>query len=48
MPELAVRAGACVRLTVTGRADCDLHRWNVSVLPAAINTRPSWRRVAVC
>lgn len=35
MPELALPAGACVRLTVTGRADRDLHRWNVSVLPAA-------------
>ncbi|WP_395671223.1 hypothetical protein [Phenylobacterium sp.] len=35
MPELGLPAGASVRLTITGRADRDLHRWNVSVLPAA-------------
>src|SRR5579883_2575159 len=35
MPELALPAGANVRLTVTGRADRDLHRWNLTVAPAA-------------
>src|SRR5690606_17247746 len=34
MPELALPAGASVRLTATARADRDLHRWKVSVLPA--------------